>query len=102
MLYSFVTMNFTNFRDQNLVEETIVNAFLKRFQISSEEFAILQGENGNVFLTYEIFAILDKIQKIHDECKILMESGLQTLAVGLMEQIKLYQVNQIYFKGCTI
>lgn len=83
-----------NFREQNLVEENIVNAFLKRFQISPEELAILQGENGIVFLNYEIFNTLDKIQKIHDECKTLMQSGLQTLALGLMEQLKLYQVKK--------
>lgn len=85
----------SNFREQNQVEESIVKAFLKRFQISPEELATLQGENGNVFLTYEIFNILDKLQQIHTECKILMESGLQALALGLMEQVKLYQVKKI-------
>lgn len=66
---------------------------LKKFQISVEELAIIQGDNGNILLTYEIFSILDKLQNIHNECKILMQSGLQTLALGLMEQVKLYQVN---------
>lgn len=88
------------FRDQNLTENTVVNAFLKKFQISREELALLNGEDGNVFLTYEIFSILDKLQNIHNECKTLMQSGLQTLGLGLMEQIKLYQVRNYINQNC--
>lgn len=88
----WISKCFFFFRGHNLVEENIVSAFLRKFQITSEELAVLQGENGNDFLTYEIFNILDKIQIIHEECNALMKYGLQTLAVGLMEKIKLYQV----------
>lgn len=74
------------------MKEAIVTTLLKKFQISPDELALLQGESANVFLTHEIFTILDKIENIYDECKKLMESGLQNLGLGLMEQIKMYQV----------
>lgn len=93
---------FNNFREQNLIKESVVTALLKKFQISEEEIAFLQGENGNVFLTYEIFSILDKIENIHKECKTLMESGLQNLGLGLMEQIKQYQVMYCFCLSCNV
>lgn len=75
-----------------MIQQNIVEAFLKKFQLSPENLAALQGNNKDILITYDIFVILDKVQNIHNECKILMQAGLQTLALGTMEQMTLYQV----------
>lgn len=49
-------------------------------------------------ITNDIFTALDKVQKIHNDCKILMQSGHQTLALDIMEQMTLNQV-QCFFNA---
>lgn len=80
------------FRKKNIIQQNIVNAFLDRFQLSEEHLHILQGGKEQL-LTPEIFSVIDRVQKIHNDCKILMQSGLQTLALDIMEQMTLYQVS---------
>ncbi|KAG5883934.1 hypothetical protein JTB14_003756 [Gonioctena quinquepunctata] len=78
-------------REQSITQQQVLNALLKKFQLSPEDLSILQGTKKDVMLTYDIFSVLDKVQRIHSDCKILMQSGLQTLALDLMEQMTLYQ-----------
>lgn len=79
-------------RELNLVQENIVDALLKKYQLSPENLAVLQGTKRDPLLTYEIFTVLEKVQNIHNDCKVLMQSGLQTLASDVMEQMTIYQV----------
>lgn len=70
---------------------------MKKFQLSPENLAALQGSDKDILITYDIFVILEKVKNIHNECKILMQSGLQTLALGTMEQMTLYQVDIFFY-----
>ncbi|XP_072394400.1 conserved oligomeric Golgi complex subunit 6 [Diabrotica undecimpunctata] len=79
-----------NERERSINQQKIVNVLLERFQLSSEQLYIIQG-NKEFLLTPEIFNVLDKIQDIRNDCKILMQSGLQTLALDIMEQMTTYQ-----------
>lgn len=42
-------------------------------------------------VTLDTFKTLDKVQQIHNNCKVLMQAGLQTLALDIMEQMTLHQ-----------
>ncbi|XP_057652792.1 conserved oligomeric Golgi complex subunit 6 [Diorhabda carinulata] len=84
------TSTLQNERAQSISQQKIVDAFLGSFQLSPEHVKILQS-NKELLLTPEIFTVLDRVQEIHNNCKMLMQSGLQTLALDIMEQMTLYQ-----------
>ncbi|KAL3283844.1 hypothetical protein HHI36_018014 [Cryptolaemus montrouzieri] len=77
----------------NEVQQQIVRAFLKTFQLTPDEIIILHGnkQNRNLPITRDIFTVLDKAQTIHGNCKVLMQSGHQTLALDIMDQMTLHQ-----------
>ncbi|CAG9862080.1 unnamed protein product [Phyllotreta striolata] len=79
-----------NERDKNVKQQKIVNALLEKYQLSPDYFSILQGGKEQL-ITPEIFSVIDRVQEIHNDCKVLMQSGLQTLALDIMEQMTLYQ-----------
>ncbi|XP_023022875.2 conserved oligomeric Golgi complex subunit 6 isoform X1 [Leptinotarsa decemlineata] len=78
-------------REQSIAQQNILKSLLSKFQLSPEDLLVLQGNKKDILITHEIFSVLDKVQKIHSDCKILMQSGLQTLALDIMEQMTLYQ-----------
>jgi conserved oligomeric Golgi complex subunit 6 len=74
------------------VQQQIASAFLERFQLSIEEHQILYGIKRDAPITAEFFKILDRVQAIHSDCKILMQSdGMQTAALDIMEEMTLHQ-----------
>lgn len=77
----------------NEIQQVIVKAFLKTFQLTPDEILILHGnkQNRNSPITKEIFSVLDKVHNIHENCKLLMQTGHQTLALDIMEQMTLHQ-----------
>lgn len=79
----------------NEIQQEIVKAFLQTFQLSTEEILVLHGnkQNRNSPITKEIFGVLNKVHLIHENCKFLMQTGHQTLALDIMEQMTLHQVS---------
>jgi hypothetical protein len=79
--------------EKNDMQQQITSAFLNSFQLTPDELVALHGnkQKRDAPLTNEIFSALDHIQKIHSDCKILMQSGHQTLALDIMEQMTLHQ-----------
>lgn len=80
---------------KNEVHSEIVTALLDKYQLTSEDLLALHGskQKRDLPVTNEIFAALDKVQSIHNDCKILMHCGHQTLALDIMEQMTLNQVS---------
>ncbi|XP_071443578.1 conserved oligomeric Golgi complex subunit 6 [Hetaerina americana] len=72
------------------MEQDLAERFLQNFQLSSYEQAILKG-GRDAPLSFEFFTILEKVKKIHRECNTLMQSGHQTAALEIMEQMTHYQ-----------
>lgn len=72
----------------------VISAFLEKFQLTPDELIALHGNKSrkDFPVTLEIFTALERVQKIHNDCKILMQSGHQTLALDIMEQMTLHQV----------
>ncbi|CAH0546527.1 unnamed protein product [Brassicogethes aeneus] len=80
-------------RDKNEIQQKVSAAFLKKFQLSPDDLIALHGNKNkrDIYLTNDIFTALDNVQTIHNNCKLLMQSGLQSLAVDIMEQMTLHQ-----------
>lgn len=73
------------------VRQEITSAFLTQFRLSVEEHQHLYGTQRDAPITMEFFKVLDRIQAIHSDCRILMQLGCQTAASDIMEEMTLHQ-----------
>lgn len=69
----------------------IAESFLNKFQLTVQEHQLLYGVNREDPITKDFFKILDRVQQIHSDCRILMQSGHQTAALDIMEEMTLHQ-----------
>ena len=65
---------------------TIVDSFLKRFQLSKEEVGVLLG--GAV--GEELFVVLQRVKRIHEDCKLLLRSSQQRVGMEIMEEMAMH------------
>lgn len=76
-------------------QQTIAKAFMARFQLTADEQKCLYGSSStnarDIEITPDFFAALDRIHAIHNECRTLMQSGHQTAASDIMEEMTLHQ-----------
>lgn len=73
------------------IQQEISEAFLSRFQLTIAEHQMLYGTNRDSSITPDFFTVLDRVQSIHSDCRILMQSGCQTIALDIMEEMTLHQ-----------
>ncbi|KAB0796642.1 hypothetical protein PPYR_10703 [Photinus pyralis] len=87
------TSSYENEIAKNEMQQKVATAFLNKFILTHEELVALHGnkQKRDLVITPEIFVVLDKVQRIHNDCKTLMQSGYQTLALDVMEQMTLHQ-----------
>lgn len=74
------------------IQQTISRAFNQRFQLSPDEHHVIYGEKKSGWgttVTPEFFIALDRIQKIHSECRQLMQQ--LPAASDIMEEMTLHQ-----------
>ncbi|EAT44683.1 AAEL003980-PA, partial [Aedes aegypti] len=74
-----------------LLQQRIASGFLSRFQLSVAEHQTLYGVTRDDPITAEFFNVLDHVQMIHSDCKTLLQSGYQTAALDIMEEMTLHQ-----------
>lgn len=74
-----------------LLQQRIASGFLSRFQLSVTEHQTLYGVTRDDPITAEFFNVLDHVQMIHSDCKTLLQSGYQTAALDIMEEMTLHQ-----------
>ncbi len=77
--------------DKLQLQQQIAGAFLSKFQLTIEEHQQLYGSSRDDPIKFEFFDALARVQKIHSECRILMQSGYQTAALDIMEEMTLHQ-----------
>lgn len=72
-------------------QQSIARAFNQRFQLSPDEHQVLYGEKNAraTNVTAEFFVALDRIQRIHVECRQLMQQ--LPAASDIMEEMTLHQ-----------
>lgn len=75
------------------VHQNVATAFLDHFQLSKNDHEVLYGQSRDEKITIEVFNVLDKIESIHNECRILIQNGFDSVAFDIIEQM----VSEIYF-----
>ncbi len=68
------------------MKEVVVNAFLKQFQLTKEEVGVLLG--GAV--GEELFTVLQRVKRIHEDCKLLLRSSQQRVGLEIMEEMAIH------------
>ncbi|XP_078489282.1 conserved oligomeric Golgi complex subunit 6 [Ciona intestinalis] len=72
------------------LQAKIADAFLERFQLKPEEVKIFRGSrDGNLHPGF--FKVLEKVQRIHSDVKVLLRTNQQKAGLEIMEQMALQQ-----------
>lgn len=69
------------------LELDIATKFLNHFQLSQSDHLILYGKTRDEKITTEFFGVLDHVQSIHNECRILIQAGFESMAMDIMEEM---------------
>lgn len=85
------TNNLQSESDKLQLQQQIAGAFLSKFQLTIGEHQQLYGTSRDDPIKLEFFDALARVQQIHSECRILMQSGYQTAALDIMEEMTLHQ-----------
>ncbi|ALC42039.1 CG1968 [Drosophila busckii] len=85
------TNNMQQERERLEVHQQIAQAFLARFQLSVPEHQLLYGQTKDAPIVHEFFKVLERVQSIHADCRLLMQCGYQTAALDIMEEMTLHQ-----------
>ncbi|XP_040282019.1 conserved oligomeric Golgi complex subunit 6 isoform X1 [Bufo bufo] len=72
------------------IRAQVANAFLEKFQLTSDEMHILRGTHEGP-LTEDFFKVLTKVKQIHNDVKLLLRTNQQTAGLEIMEQMALLQ-----------
>lgn len=78
-------------RQKLSVHHEVANKLLAHFQLSPADHQILYGQTRDEKITPEFFRVLDHVQTIHNDCRLLMQNGFETLALDIMEECTLNQ-----------
>ena len=74
------------------MQETVATRFRDRFSLTQDEVEVLQQRPGRQHkIDQRFYDVLDKVQTIHRDCKVLLAAGHQTTALGVMELMSGYQ-----------
>lgn len=72
------------------IHQDVATSMINHFQLSSSDHVVLYG-NREEKITPDFFQVLDHVQSIHNECRLLMQNGYETLALDIMEEMTLHQ-----------
>ncbi|XP_020793358.2 conserved oligomeric Golgi complex subunit 6 [Boleophthalmus pectinirostris] len=72
------------------VRAQVAQAFLTKFQLTSEEMAILRGARDTP-ITEDFFKALHRVKQIHEDVKVLLRTNQQTAGLEIMEQMAVLQ-----------
>lgn len=85
------TNGLQNERQKTNVHHEVASKFLAHFQLSTADHLILYGQTRDEKITTEFFRVLDHLQTIHNECRLLLQNGYETLALDIMEEMTMHQ-----------
>ncbi|XP_052324817.1 conserved oligomeric Golgi complex subunit 6 [Oncorhynchus keta] len=72
------------------VRSQVAQAFLSKFQLSSEEMDTLRGVR-DAPVTEDFFKALSRVKNIHEDVRILLRTNQQTAGLDIMEQMAVLQ-----------
>ncbi|XP_011863125.1 PREDICTED: conserved oligomeric Golgi complex subunit 6 isoform X1 [Vollenhovia emeryi] len=73
------------------MQQEVASVFIKNLQLTPSELTVLHGSARESPITEEFFSVVNKVQDIHGKCRVLMQSGYQTLALDVMQRMTLLQ-----------
>ncbi|XP_034941997.1 conserved oligomeric Golgi complex subunit 6 [Chelonus insularis] len=73
------------------MQHEIAKAFISTFELTKHEIGIIHGQTKEESITEEFFTVINRLQTIHSSCRILMQSGYQTLGLDVMQRMTLLQ-----------
>ena len=68
------------------MKAVVVDAFLKKFQLTSKEINVLVGG----VVGEELFTVLHRVRSIHEDCKILLRTSQQRVGLEIMEKMAMH------------
>uniref|UniRef100_A0A8I6G9T5 Conserved oligomeric Golgi complex subunit 6 n=1 Tax=Rattus norvegicus TaxID=10116 RepID=A0A8I6G9T5_RAT len=72
------------------IRAQVADAFLSKFQLTSDEMTLLRGTRGGP-VTEDFFKALGRVKQIHNDVKVLLRTNQQTAGLEIMEQMALLQ-----------
>ncbi|XP_036084842.1 conserved oligomeric Golgi complex subunit 6 isoform X2 [Rousettus aegyptiacus] len=72
------------------IRAQVADAFLSKFQLTSEEMSLLRGTREGP-VTEDFFKALGRVKQIHNDVKVLLRTNQQTAGLEIMEQMALLQ-----------
>ncbi|XP_023377571.1 conserved oligomeric Golgi complex subunit 6 [Pteropus vampyrus] len=72
------------------IRAQVADAFLSKFQLTSEEMSVLRGTREGP-VTEDFFKALGRVKQIHNDVKVLLRTNQQTAGLEIMEQMALLQ-----------
>ncbi|KAM6946221.1 conserved oligomeric Golgi complex subunit 6 [Aplochiton taeniatus] len=72
------------------IRAQVAQAFLDKFQLSSEETSALRGSR-DAPITEAFFSALSRVKHIHEDVKVLLRTNQQTAGLEIMEQMAVLQ-----------
>lgn len=78
-------------RKRTSVHHDVASKLLHHFQLSTVDHTILYGKTRDEKITSDFFSVLDHVQTIHNECRLLLQNGYETLALDIMEEMTMHQ-----------
>uniref|UniRef100_A0AAY5EBA4 Conserved oligomeric Golgi complex subunit 6 n=1 Tax=Electrophorus electricus TaxID=8005 RepID=A0AAY5EBA4_ELEEL len=72
------------------VRTQVAQAFLSKFQLSSEELSILRCSRDGP-INEDFFKALNRVKNIHEDVKVLLRTNQQTAGLEIMEQMAVLQ-----------
>ncbi|XP_022097999.1 conserved oligomeric Golgi complex subunit 6-like [Acanthaster planci] len=77
-------------RQQLDMRASVTDAFLEKFQLTTDEIIALRGPRSGKLLE-DFFAALERVKQIHNDCKILLRTNQQTAGLEIMESMALHE-----------
>lgn len=73
------------------MQQEVAKAFIKTFQLSQAEVAILYGNQRDLPITEEFFTVLNRVQEIHNSCRIFEQTGFSYLEFSIKKRMTLIE-----------
>uniref|UniRef100_A0A2K6TVE9 Conserved oligomeric Golgi complex subunit 6 n=1 Tax=Saimiri boliviensis boliviensis TaxID=39432 RepID=A0A2K6TVE9_SAIBB len=81
---------FENYSQKLEIRAQVADAFLSKFQLTSDEMILLRGTREGP-VTEDFFKALGRVKQIHNDVKVLLRTNQQTAGLEIMEQMALLQ-----------
>ena len=82
------------------MQHEVALEFRDRLSLSQEK--VLAGKPGQHRIDHEFFTVLEKVGRIHNDCRVLLSAGHQRAALGTMDRMtEAQRCRRLPWTGCT-